>query len=43
MSFGAILAIFAGLLGGTVSKDQLKACTFLLVSAFLAAVSLGVV
>jgi len=24
MSFGAILAIFAGLLGGTVSKEQLK-------------------
>lgn len=35
MSFGAILAIFAVLLGGTVSKEQLKACTFLLVSAFV--------
>lgn len=43
LSFGAILAIFAGLLGGTVSKEQLKACTFLLASAFVAAVSLGVV
>jgi len=43
LSFGAILAIFAGLLGGTVSKEQLKPCTFLLASAFVAAVSLGVV
>ncbi|KAJ1260355.1 hypothetical protein BS78_10G225800 [Paspalum vaginatum] len=43
LSFGAILAIFAGLLGGTVSKEHLKACTFLLASAFVAAVSLGAV
>lgn len=43
LSFGAILAIFAGLLGGTVNKEQLKACTFLLASAFVSAVSLGVV
>ena len=43
MSFGAILAIFGGMLGGGVGKEQLKACTFLLASAFVAAVSLGVV
>ncbi|CAN6173212.1 unnamed protein product [Urochloa humidicola] len=43
VSFGAIIAIFAGMLGGAVGKEQLKACTFLLVSAFVAAVSLGVV
>lgn len=41
VSFGAILAIFAGLLGGSVGKEQLKVCTFFLVSAFVAAVSLG--
>ncbi|KAJ1260364.1 hypothetical protein BS78_10G226600 [Paspalum vaginatum] len=43
LSFGAILAIFAGLLGGTVSKEHLKASTFLLASAFVSAVSLGTV
>lgn len=43
VSFGAILAIFGGMLGGGVGKEQLKACTFLLASAFVAAVSLGVV
>ncbi|CAN6193579.1 unnamed protein product [Urochloa humidicola] len=43
VSFGAIIAIFAGMLGGAVGKEQLKACTFLLASAFVAAVSLGAV
>jgi len=43
VSFGAILAIFGGMLGGGVGKEQLKACTFLLASAFVAAVSLVVV
>ncbi|CAL5049277.1 unnamed protein product [Urochloa decumbens] len=42
VSFGAIIAIFAGMLGGAVRKEQLKACTFLLASAFVSAVSLGV-
>ncbi|WVZ78951.1 hypothetical protein U9M48_026588 [Paspalum notatum var. saurae] len=43
LSFGAILAIFAGVLGGTVTKEKLKVCTFFLASAFVAAVSLGAV
>ncbi|KAL5199747.1 hypothetical protein ABZP36_020950 [Zizania latifolia] len=43
VSFGAILAVFAGLLGGTVGKGQLKVCTFFMASAFVAATSLGVV
>ncbi|CAL5041412.1 unnamed protein product [Urochloa decumbens] len=43
VSFGAIIAIFAGMLGGAVRKEQLKACTFLLASAFVSAVSLGAV
>ncbi|RLN11403.1 hypothetical protein C2845_PM09G21360 [Panicum miliaceum] len=43
VSFGAILAVFGGMLGGGVGKEQLKACTFLLASAFVAAVSLGAV
>ncbi|XP_062229554.1 uncharacterized protein LOC133927213 [Phragmites australis] len=42
VSFGAILAIFGGLLGGAVGKEQLQACTLLLASAFVASVSLGV-
>uniref|UniRef100_A0A0E0LEL1 Uncharacterized protein n=1 Tax=Oryza punctata TaxID=4537 RepID=A0A0E0LEL1_ORYPU len=43
VSFGAVLAVFGGLLGGEVGKGQLKVCTFFLTSAFVAAVSLGVV
>ncbi|CAL5039947.1 unnamed protein product [Urochloa decumbens] len=43
VSFGAIIAIFAGMLGGAVRKEQLKVCTFLLASAFVSAVSLGAV
>lgn len=43
VSFGAVLAVFGGLLGGAVGKAQLKVCTFFLTSAFAAAVSLGVV
>nr|CAB3471146.1 unnamed protein product [Digitaria exilis] len=43
VAFGTIIAIFAGMLGGVVDKEQVKACTFLLASAFVAAVSLGVV
>ncbi|CAN6177146.1 unnamed protein product [Urochloa humidicola] len=43
VSFGGIIAIFAGMLGGMVGKEQLKASTFLLASAFVSAVSLGVV
>lgn len=43
VSFGAVLAVFGGLLGGAVGKAQLKVCTFFLTSAFVAAVSLGVV
>uniref|UniRef100_A0A0D9WT59 Uncharacterized protein n=1 Tax=Leersia perrieri TaxID=77586 RepID=A0A0D9WT59_9ORYZ len=43
VSFGAILAVFGGLLGGAVGKGELKVCTFFLTSAFIAAVSLGVV
>jgi hypothetical protein len=43
VSFGAVLAVFGGLLGGAVGKAQLKVCTFFLTSAFVGAVSLGVV
>uniref|UniRef100_A0A0E0AD61 Uncharacterized protein n=1 Tax=Oryza glumipatula TaxID=40148 RepID=A0A0E0AD61_9ORYZ len=43
VSFGAVLAVFGGLLGGAVGKAQLKVCTFFLTSAFVVAVSLGVV
>ncbi|KAG8074937.1 hypothetical protein GUJ93_ZPchr0006g45505 [Zizania palustris] len=43
VSFGAILAVFAGLLGGAVGKGQLKVYTFFMTSAFVAATSLGVV
>ncbi|XP_015694194.1 uncharacterized protein LOC102708629 [Oryza brachyantha] len=43
VSFGAILTVFGGLLGGTVGKGHLKVSTFFLASAFVSAVSLGVV
>lgn len=44
VSFGDIIAIFVMTLSGVVDKEEhVKACTFLLASAFVAAVSLGVV
>lgn len=43
VSFGAVMTVFAGFLGGEAKGGRLEVCVFFVVSCFLSSVSLGVI
>ncbi|CAO2148224.1 unnamed protein product [Urochloa humidicola] len=43
MSFGAVMTIFSGFLGGEAKEPHLEVCIFFVVSCFVSSVSLGIV